>query len=95
MRQKAPLTLLFCTLLFLSGCAAFNKQVVVYPIQDDDIYSCPAGATIHIPAGTVVKDEKGNVVEKYDKDKDVKVAKNGWVLSDFYMNEVMQAKLKK
>lgn len=83
--------------ILLAGCATVgsNKPTTIYPIQDDDIYSAPAGAEINIPVGTTVKDEKGNVIESYPQGKKQVVKKNSWVLSDFYLQEVMSAKMKK
>lgn len=57
--------------------------------------SAPAGATIHIPAGTVIKNDKGEVIESYAVDTDKKILSNGWYLSDFYMDQVQQATVKK
>ena len=41
----------------------------------------------------IISVEKGDEIAKKDGTK-IKVEKNGWYLSDFYMNEVVDAKVK-
>jgi len=93
MRKVAWILIPFA--IFLAGCATLSKPVTIYPIADEDIYSAPAGTEINIPAGTVVKDEKGNIIESYPTAKKTVVKKQSWVLSDFYLQEVVDAKVKK
>jgi len=69
--------------------------VIIYPIDNDDIYSVPQGSTIFIPSGATVTDDKGKVTYTYPDNQKIPVVKQGWVLSDFYVNQVMEAKVKK
>ena len=87
--------LLSVVVVLLSGCGMLNKGTILYPISDDDIYSIPQGAILVIPAGTKEYDEEGKVVFTHEVETTKNVKKQGWVLSDFYVNEVMETKVKK
>jgi len=91
--RKMTLLLLLLGLLSLSGCSTLAK-VTVYPIQKDDIYMLPAGSTIVIPAGSVLHNDKGKVVFTYEEEETHNVTKEGCVLSKFYINEIMDARIK-
>jgi len=92
--KKATLLLLVIFALSASGCAFF-QPTKIYPIEDDDIYSTPAGASVVIPAGTKILDDKGNVIEEWPDGKTTLVKKSGWTMSDFYLQEVVDAKVKR
>jgi len=80
-------------IVLIAGCSTLAK-VTVYPIQKDDIYMLPAGSTIVIPAGSVLHDDKGRVSFTYEVEETHRVAKEGCVLSKFYINEIMDARIK-
>lgn len=95
--RTIPLLLLWGS-ISLSGCSLFNKKpIVLHPIEKTDIYLIPASAVIHIKAGTKVYsiDSKGNetTVAEWDKDTDITNEKNGYFLSNLYLQEVADIKV--
>jgi len=83
--------------LFLTGCLGLGKQPIwIYPVEKSDIFTMPSGATVKIAAGTQIikKDKKGNdvVVAEWTEDTEIYVEKDGRFLSDFVMNEIVEAK---
>ena len=77
----ADFWIFFCViaiLLFCIFCTGCQKQVILHPIEKSDIFSIPVEALIIFdPNSTDV----------------LTVEKNGWFVSDFYMQEVMEAKI--
>ena len=84
-------------LILLTGCSTIKaNQIVLHPIEKSDIFSIPATAVVQIKAGTEIKDPKtSEVLERWDEDTTLTVEKDGWFLSDFYLEEVSQAKVGK
>lgn len=78
--------------MLLTGCATTNDAVIIHPVTNEDIIKVPAGAEIAIPAGTVIKNENGEIITQWDTDTKIKVKKNGRFLSEFYILEIMKAK---
>jgi hypothetical protein len=88
------LTVLIGCSLILAGCA--TSRVIIHPIEKSDIFSIPAKATVHISKGTIETDPKtGKIVFTHTQDKDILVEKQGWFLSDEYVEEVSQARFEK
>ena len=78
----------------LNGCSTTKakRAIVFHPIEKSDIFSVPAGAEVLIKAGTEITDPKtGEVVERWDQDTKINTEKDGWFLSDFYLQEVADA----
>ena len=80
--------------LSLSGCVSFGRSnIILYPISREDIQKVPAGTKILIPAGTVMKNAKGEVIARWDMDTTIVVKKDGRFLSNFYINQVMEVSM--
>lgn len=90
-------TFILLSAVFLSGCASLGgrQTTTIYPILDDDIYFAPAQTVIMIPAGAKMIDEKGKVVYTWEKEEIRKVTKQSYILSEFYVTEITQSKVKK
>jgi hypothetical protein len=73
------------------GCS-YVRPVTIYPIERTDITKLPAGATVTIPAGTVMKNESGDVIAQWPQGETFKIEKDGRFLSNLYIREVMEAK---
>lgn len=69
----------FCVLLTTGILGCQQQQVVLHPIEKSDIFSVPAGAVIVLDPNS-----PGALT----------VEKDGWFLSDTYVQEVMDAKIK-
>ena len=93
MRYKLAMILLSLLLLAnLTGCSTASKQTVIFPIEGSDIYKLPKGAKVSIPPGTVMKNDKGEVIASWTSGAEIINKKDGRFLSNFYILEVMQAR---
>jgi hypothetical protein len=88
------LLLVSLALSVCNGCAS-TQRVVVYPIQNEDMFEAPVGSLLIIPEDTKVFDDKGKTIYTYPKEEKHTILKQGWVLSDFYVKEVMKAIVEK
>ena len=64
-------------MLMLAGCG--YSPVTLHPIEKSDIFSVPAGAKV--------------LWEVEMRTQSIIVEKDGWFLSDMYLQEVMEAKV--
>lgn len=90
MRFKVVMILLLLPLsTSFIGCSTV-KSGVIHPIGREDIFKVPKGAVVHVPAGTIMKNDKGQTIARWDVDTDVVVVKDGRFLSNTYILEVMK-----
>lgn len=87
--QKLLTLILFCSIIFL-GCVRTEKyQVAVYPIGEEDIFTLPIHSVCNVPEySKELEDGSLKTVPAHNQE----VIKNGQFVSDFFMNEVMEAK---
>ena len=64
-------------MLMLAGCGQYS--VTLHPIEKSDIFSVPAGSRV--------------LWEVEMRTHTIIVEKDGWFLSDMYLQEVMEAKV--
>lgn len=80
-KTLSPYVLVYIVVVVLAICfgPGCHNQVVLHPIEKSDIFSVPAGAVIVLDPNS-----PGALT----------VEKDGWFLSDTYVREVMDAKIK-
>lgn len=77
------LRVLLIALIVCSTLSCCEHQVVLHPITEQDIFSIPKGARVEWEDDVGVP---GDLIF---------VEKQGWFFSDFYVQEVMKAKVTK
>ena len=86
------LLVLIVLLVSQSGCSLLRKEVRLYPIEKSDIFNVPKGAIVLIPKGTVSTDKKGKAILTWPETK-IPIEKQGWFVSDFWLDEVGEIKI--
>jgi len=77
----------------INGCSFLNrKEIRLYPIEKMDIFGIPKGATVMIPEGTKsINSETNEVIHTWEQT-EIPVEKQGWFVSDFWLEEVGEVK---
>ena len=83
---------LIVVLAGLNGCSFLRKEIRLYPIEKSDIFDVPRGAVVLISEGTISTDKKGKTIFTWPKTK-IPVEKQGWFVSDFWLDEVGEVKI--
>jgi len=91
--RKKILLSLSVSLIVLTGCSSFGNTISINALDKNDIFSIPKNSKIIIYKDSVMKDNKGKIINKWDSQEELTVTKQGKFISDHVIKEIMRVKL--